>query len=30
LVQSTPGFYLPDEAHDWIEAVANGEEAEAR
>ena len=28
--QSTPGFYLPDEATDWIEAVANGEEAQAR
>ena len=28
--QSAPGFYFPDEATDWIEAVANGEEAEAR
>jgi hypothetical protein len=28
--QSAPGFHLPDDATDWIEAVANGEEAEAR
>ena len=28
-VQRAPGFYVPDEATDWIEAVANGEEPEA-
>jgi len=28
--QSGPGCYVPDEATDWIEAVANGEEPEAR
>ena len=25
VAQSTPGFYFPDEATDWIEAVANDE-----
>ena len=28
--ESAPGFYFPDEATDWIEAVANGEDTEAR
>ena len=28
--QGAPGFHIPDEAADWIEAVANGEEPEAR
>lgn len=27
-VQGSPGFYVPDEAIDWIEAVANGEDDE--
>lgn len=28
--QGAPGFWFPDEATDWIEAVANGEDAEPR
>ena len=28
--RNTPGFYFPDEATDWIEAVANDEEPGAR
>jgi hypothetical protein len=28
--ESGTGFYVPDEGSDWIEAIANGEEAEAR